>query len=121
MFGRRRADCGRDSAASPFLGRFASTGALAGICLWFCVDSSRKFRTLLFLRMGPKAEILFQRMGLEIPASHVVYGTRVATMTSCARGSSFARFVVVDGSSSGTNNALFSLASRLVPAPQRSG
>ena len=46
-----------------------------------------------------KAEVLFQRVGnWQIPASHVIYGTRVATMTFLgARGSQARRFVLVDG------------------------
>ena len=85
----------------PVLGiAAASAGALAGDCVWFFVGRYLVTQnSKLFLRIKPKAEILFRRMGhWQIPASHVVYGTRVATMTWLgARGSSFARFVLIDG------------------------
>lgn len=88
---------------NPALGIVAaSTGALAGDCLWFYVGRYKVIQnSRLFLRIKPKAEILFRRVGnWQIPASHVVYGTRVATMTWLgARGSSFSSFALIDGSS----------------------
>ncbi len=78
----------------------ASGGALAGDCIWFYLGRSNLIRNArLMQRLRSKAEILFRRVGnWQIPASHVVYGTRVATMTFLgARGSSASRFVLVDG------------------------
>jgi membrane protein DedA with SNARE-associated domain len=78
----------------------ASCGALAGDCVWFYLGRSHLIRNArLMQRLRSKAEILFRRVGnWQIPASHVVYGTRVATMTFLgARGSSAGRFVLVDG------------------------
>jgi membrane protein DedA with SNARE-associated domain len=78
----------------------ASFGALAGDCVWFYVGRTNAIRnTRLMQRLKSKAEILFQRVGnWQIPASHVIYGTRVATMTFLgARGSAMGRFVLVDG------------------------
>jgi len=53
----------------------------------------------LIQRLKSKGEILFRRLGnWQIPASHIVYGTRIATMTFLgARGSEVGRFVLVDG------------------------
>ncbi len=78
----------------------ASLGALAGDCVWFYLGRSNLIKnSALVQRLRSKAEILFQRVGnWQIPASHVVYGTRVATMTFMgARGSAVSRFVLVDG------------------------
>ena len=78
----------------------ASFGALAGDCVWFYVGRHKLIRNSAKLqKIKSKAEILFKRVGhWQIPASHVIYGTRVATMTFLgARGSSASRFVLVDG------------------------
>lgn len=78
----------------------ASFGALAGDCVWFYLGRSTVIKnSRLIQRLRSKGEILFRRMGnWQIPASHVVYGTRVATMTFLgARGSAIGRFVLVDG------------------------
>ena len=78
----------------------ASLGALAGDCIWFYVGRSKVIKnSRLMLRLRSKAEVLFRRVGnWQIPASHVVYGPRVATMTFLgARGSSLGRFVLIDG------------------------
>ena len=78
----------------------ASFGALAGDCVWFYVGRSGAIgKSKLMLRLQPKAEMLFQRVGhWQIPASHIIYGTRIATMTFLgARGSMVGRFVLVDG------------------------
>ena len=80
----------------------ASAGALAGDCVWFYVGRYKVIQSSkVFLRIRPKAENLFRRIGnWQIPASHVVYGTRVATMTWLGtRSTSFARFALIDGSS----------------------
>ena len=77
-----------------------SFGALAGDCLWFYVGRSKVIKnSRLMLRLRSKAEVLFKRVGnWQIPASHLVYGTRVATMTFLgARGSSLGRFLLIDG------------------------
>lgn len=78
----------------------ASFGALAGDCVWFYVGRSGAIgKSKLLLSLQAKAEILFQRVGhWQIPASHIIYGTRIATMTFLgARGSMVGRFVLVDG------------------------
>lgn len=78
----------------------ASFGALTGDCVWFYVGRSNAIRnSKLMRRLRSKGETLFRRVGhWQIPASHVVYGTRVATMTFLgARGSAIGRFVLVDG------------------------
>jgi membrane protein DedA with SNARE-associated domain len=77
----------------------ASFGALSGDCVWFYIGRSGLITNSTFMQLlRSKAEILFRRVGhWQIPASHVVYGTRVATMTFLgARGSSVGRFVLVD-------------------------
>ena len=84
----------------PIAVAVASLGALAGDCVWFYLGRSGVIsKRKLVQRLMAKAEILFQRVGhWQIPASHVIYGTRVATMTFLgARGSSVGRFVLVDG------------------------
>ena len=91
----------------------ASFGALAGDCLWFYIGRTGLIRnSKLMQRFRSKAEILFRRVGhWQIPASHVVYGTRVATMTFLGtRGSPFSRFVLIDAASCLTlTTLLFSL------------
>jgi membrane protein DedA with SNARE-associated domain len=77
-----------------------SAGAFAGDSLWFFLGRYKVIQgSKLFSRIRPKAEILFSRVGkCQIPASHVVYGTRVATMIFLGgRGSSFASFALIDG------------------------
>jgi membrane protein DedA with SNARE-associated domain len=78
----------------------ASTGALTGDCFWFYLGRHRVIQnSKLFLRIRSKAESLSLRVGnWQIPASHVVYGTRMATMIfSGARGLSLSRFALIDG------------------------
>ena len=78
----------------------ASFGALGGDCFWFYLGRQKVFQqSKVFRRIRSKAEILFQRVGMwQLPASHVIYGSRVATMTLLgARGSSFSRFILLDG------------------------
>src|SRR5262245_23750996 len=80
----------------PIAVAVASFGALAGDCVWFYLGRTGAIRrSKLMVRLKSKAEILFQRVGhWQIPASHLIYGTRVATMTFLgARGSSVGRFV----------------------------
>ena len=77
-----------------------SFGALAGDCFWFYVGRTGVIKkSKLLLGLQSKAEVLFRRVGhWQIPASHIVYGTRIATMTFLgARGSMVGRFVLVDG------------------------
>lgn len=84
----------------PIAVAVASFGALAGDCIWFYLGRTGVIRrSKLMLRLKSKAEILFKRVGhWQIPASHLIYGTRVATMAFLgARGSSVGRFVLVDG------------------------
>ena len=78
----------------------ASFGALTGDCVWFYIGRHDAIRnSKLMRRLRSKGETLFHRVGhWQIPASHVVYGTRVATMTFLgARGLVISRFVLVDG------------------------
>ena len=78
----------------------ASFGALAGDCVWFYIGGTRLMQNSeLIQRLRSKGEVLFQRVGhWQIPASHIVYGTRVATMTFLgARNSAIGRFVLLDG------------------------
>jgi len=78
----------------------ASLGALAGDCIWFYVGRHNLIKNNARLqRIRSRAEVLFRRVGhWQIPASHVIYGTRVATMTFLgARGSPAGRFVLLDG------------------------
>lgn len=78
----------------------ASFGALAGDCVWFYIGRTGAIRkNKLMLRLKARAEVFYQRVGnWQIPASHIIYGTRIATMTFLgARGSMVGRFVLVDG------------------------
>src|SRR5262245_33532574 len=78
-----------------------TTGALAGDCLWFTAgwNYSNRIRSwIIYIRMAPMVERLTSRIGLwQVPASHLIYGTRVATMTLFGiRRLSVFRFVVTD-------------------------
>jgi membrane protein DedA with SNARE-associated domain len=82
---------------------FVTGGALGGDCLWFLVArhySTRIQSRRIYTRMGPVVERLTSRLGLwQIPASHLIYGTRVATMILFGvRRLPVSRFVVTDGS-----------------------
>src|SRR5258705_12454754 len=59
-----------------------SFGALGSDCFWFYLGRQKAFQqSRVFRRIRSKAEILFQRVGVwQLPASHVIYGSRVATM-----------------------------------------
>ena len=81
---------------------FLTGGALAGDCLWFLAGwhySNRIQSRSIYIRMGPVVERLTSRIGLwQIPASHLIYGTRVATMILFGiRRLTIRRFVVTDG------------------------
>ena len=80
----------------------AIAGAFAGDYLWFCVGRfySQSIRnSRLYRRVGHMPETLIRRLGpWQIPASHLVYGTRVATMIFWGmQRISTARFALVDG------------------------
>jgi membrane protein DedA with SNARE-associated domain len=78
----------------------ASAGAFVGDCIWFSVGRHNLIKNNRRLeQIRSNAEALFQRVGhWQIPASHVIYGTRVATMTFLGtRGSAVGSFVLVDG------------------------
>lgn len=80
----------------------ASAGAFAGDCVWFYVGRHALIKNNKFVeRIKGRAEALFQRVGhWQIPASHVIYGTRIATMTFVGtRGTSFWKFTVIDATS----------------------
>ena len=79
----------------------ASAGAFSGDCAWFCVGRRYSKRIKIrvdYRRAGRMAEDLINVLGIwGIPASHVVYGTRVATMIFWgARRFSIAKFALVD-------------------------
>ena len=87
---------------NSFLGVMAaSAGALAGDCVWFYVGRRRSkaiHSSSVYNRVGFRVERLVRRFGIwQIPASHVIYGTRVATMILAgARGLSWGRFLLID-------------------------
>ena len=62
----------------------AAAGAFAGDYLWFCAGvycSQTIQKSNLYLRTGRITEKLTRRLGLwQIPASHLIYGTRISTM-----------------------------------------
>ena len=62
----------------------AMAGAFAGDYVWFCVGVyySKTIRNSRFYRRaGQVPERLIRRLGLwQIPASHLIYGTRISTM-----------------------------------------
>jgi membrane protein DedA with SNARE-associated domain len=78
-----------------------TTGALAGDCLWFLAGwnfSNGIQSRSIYIRMAPLVERLTSRIGLwQIPASHLIYGTRVATMTLFGiRRLNVSKFMVTD-------------------------
>jgi len=80
----------------------ATAGALTGDCVWYFAGrfySRRVKASGMYQRAGPMAERLTARLGnWQIPASHVIYGSRVATMVlSGIRTLSVSRFVLIDG------------------------
>ena len=79
----------------------ASAGAFTGDFVWFWAGrcySKRIQATGLYRRLGLTAENLVRRLGIwGIPASHMIYGTRVATMIVWGvRRFSTAKFALVD-------------------------
>jgi len=79
----------------------ATGGAFSGDCIWFWIgrthaDWIRSIR--LYKRTSRLAQSLSSRFGVwQIPASHVIYGTRIATMLFAGiERTSFARFAVAD-------------------------
>jgi membrane protein DedA with SNARE-associated domain len=79
----------------------AAAGAFTGDCVWFYLGytrSDRIRRSRLYARGAKLTESLDRRFGKWlIPASHVIYGTRVATMTlSGIRRMPFAQFITID-------------------------
>jgi len=87
--------------AGPAL--FAATaGAFAGDYLWFCAGglySQSIKNSRLYRRLGQAPETLLRRLGpWQIPASHLVYGTRVSTMVFWGvHRLSKVKFALVDG------------------------
>ena len=81
----------------------ATAGAFAGDYIWFCagVYYSQSIRNSRFYRRaGQVPERLIRRLGLwQIPASHVIYGTRVSTMILWGvQRTSTLKFALFDGS-----------------------
>jgi len=81
----------------------AATGALTGDAIWFLAGwnySTRVQASRIYTRMAPMVEALTGWLGLwQIPASHVIYGTRVATMVVFGvRRISRPIFAAIDGS-----------------------
>jgi membrane protein DedA with SNARE-associated domain len=79
-----------------------TAGAFTGDCVWFLLGryySNQIQMSRFYRRAGPLAERLTARLGdWQIPASHVIYGTRVATMIlSGTRVLSLPRFALIDG------------------------
>lgn len=79
----------------------ASGGAFTGDCVWFWIGRTRSEwirSSRIYTRTAKVAENLDRRFGVwQIPASHVIYGTRIATMTfSGIKKMSFTKFAVVD-------------------------
>lgn len=79
----------------------ASGGAFLGDCVWFWIGRTHAkwIRTRrIYARAAKATKNLDRRLGVwQIPASHVIYGTRIATMTfSGLKRMSFAKFAVVD-------------------------
>jgi len=80
----------------------ATAGALTGDCAWYFAGrfySERVKASGIYQRAGPMAERLASQLGdWQIPASHVIYGSRVATMVLFGiRALSVSKFVLVDG------------------------
>jgi membrane protein DedA with SNARE-associated domain len=79
----------------------ASGGAFAGDCICYLLGrrQAHKIRdSRFFIRAGQKVERLSRHLGLwQIPVSHLIYGTRIATMTVCGvRRVPFTSFALVD-------------------------
>jgi len=79
----------------------AAMGALTGDCIWFLAGrnySTRIEASCIYSHAAPMVERLTAWLGLwQIPASHVLYGTRVGTMVLFGvRRIPFSSFAVVD-------------------------
>lgn len=79
----------------------ASGGAFTGDCVWYWIarTHSEWIRARrIYARNSGVVQSLDQRFGVwQIPASHIVYGTRIATMAlSGIKKISFTRFAVMD-------------------------
>ena len=82
----------------------ATAGAFAGDSVWFCVGvyySETIRNSRFYRRAGQVPERLIRRLGLwQIPASHLIYGTRISTMMFWgAQRTSTLKFALVDGAS----------------------
>jgi len=80
----------------------AAIGAFAGDSIWYLAGrnySTRIQASSIYRHMGEKVERLTAWLSLwQIPASHIIYGTRVATMVLFGvRKISVSLFVVIDG------------------------
>jgi membrane protein DedA with SNARE-associated domain len=80
----------------------ATVGAFAGDYLWFCAGAycfQRLQNSRLYRRIARRPETLIRRLGpWQIPASHLAYGTRIATMIFWgAQRMSTLRFALIDG------------------------
>lgn len=79
----------------------ASVGAFSGDCIWFWIGRTRSKwirSTRFYQRASAVVENLDRRLGVwQVPASHVIYGTRIVTMTFAGiKQMSFGKFVVID-------------------------
>ncbi|PWT92337.1 MAG: hypothetical protein C5B55_06630 [Blastocatellia bacterium] len=79
----------------------ASAGAFGGDCLWFWIGRGRSEwirSTRFYARTKKVTQNLNQQLGVwQIPASHIVYGTRIATMLFAGiEKVSFIKFALVD-------------------------
>jgi membrane protein DedA with SNARE-associated domain len=79
----------------------ASAGAFAGDCVWFWIGRRHSEwirNSRIYLRAAKATENLDRRLGVwQIPASHIIYGTRIATMTfSGLKKVPFTTFAMMD-------------------------
>jgi len=79
----------------------ASLGAFIGDCVWFVLGRTRSKwirNSRIYARAGKMRENLNRQFGVwQIPASHIIYGTRIATMIVSGVGElSFAKFAMMD-------------------------
>jgi len=79
----------------------ASAGAFSGDCIWFWIGHARSGwirSTRFYQRISKAAKHLSRKFGIwQIPASHIIYGTRIATMLFAGiERTSFWKFAAVD-------------------------